>query len=182
MHSDRSLLRSSFTANAVFALMLLAPGAFAQDEGGNGSYTAVAESQRPDFTFNTIDNEPRSADHWDGQVVLLDFWATWCAPCVREMPIFNDLRAKYHEQGFEVVGLAADERDRVAAFLERVPVDFPILFGNVFEVMDLSLAYGNAAQVLPFSVLIDRAGNVRYLQKPGGINREDLEKLIRSLL
>lgn len=187
MYCDRNSLHRILGVQPLMLLVLvpivpIVPSTFAQDAEANGTYAPVTEFRRPDFIFDTINNESRSADSWDGQVVLLDFWATWCAPCIREMPIFDELRAEYHEQGFEVVGLAADERDRVADFLDRVPIEFPVLYGNIFEVMDLSTAYGNESQLLPFSALIDRNGDVRFIQKPGEIVREDLERALKELL
>ena len=70
--------------------------------------------------------------------------------------MFNELRATYRDQGFEVVGLAADEVEKVREFLDEVEVDFPIVYGDVFDVMDLSAEYGNSFGGLPFSAFIDR--------------------------
>ena len=98
------------------------------------------------------------------------------------MPTFNALRAAYRDQGFEVVGLAADELENVREFLDEVPVDFPIVYGELYDVMDLSAAYGNAVGGLPFSAFVDRDGRVRYTQKPGEVTYEEAEEILKRLL
>ena len=162
-------------------LPLGVPAAIAQD-GPSERFRAVEAYARPDYTFSTVDNQSLSADAWDGKVVLVDFWASWCVPCRREMPEFNRLRAEYAEQGFEVVGIAADELEKVQEFLSEVPVDFPIVYGEVDAVMEISAQYGNDYGGLPFSAFVDRDGNVRYIQRPGLVSFEDAEAVLRTLL
>jgi len=146
-------------------------------------FSAVdGELYRPGFTLTTIDGESRSAEEWDGQVVLVDFWASWCVPCREEMPAFNELRARYGDQGFDVVGLAADELEKVKEFLTEVQVDFPIVYGDLFDVMDISAEYGNSYGGLPYSAFIDRDGNIRYMQKPGEVTFEEAEEILKRLL
>ena len=145
-------------------------------------FRAVDAFARPDFTFNTIDNQSLSVDAWGGKVVLVDFWASWCVPCRIEMPEFDRLRAEYADRGFEVVGIAADELDKVEAFLSEVPVNFPIVYGDVDAVMEISAQYGNDYGGLPFSAFIDRDGNVRYTQRPGLVSFEDAEAILKTLL
>lgn len=138
--------------------------------------------QRPDFTLATIDGGTRSVSEWDGKVLLVDFWASWCIPCRKEMPAFNRLRAAYGDQGFEVVGLAADSLDKVVEFLDEVPVDFPIVYGDLFDVMDISEAYGNTYGGLPFNAFVDREGIIRYIQVPGEVTFEEAEEILLRLL
>ena len=154
----------------------------AQDLDTQRFEAVQGERYRPDFTLQAIDGEWRSAGEWDGQVILIDFWASWCIPCRREMPTFNALRAAYRDQGFEVVGLAADELENVREFLEEVRVDFPIAYGELYDVMDLSAAYGNAFGGLPFSAFVDRDGLIRYTQKPGEVTYEEAEEILKRLL
>ena len=165
----------------LLALALGVPAAIAQD-GPRERYRAVDAYERPDYTLDTVDGQPLSADDWDGKVVLVDFWASWCVPCRKEMPEFNRLRAEYADQGFEVVGIAADELEKVQKFLSAVSVTFPIVYGEVDAVMEISERYGNDYGGLPFSAFIDREGNVRYTQRPGLVTFEDAEAILRTLL
>ena len=137
---------------------------------------------RPDFTLATVDGDTRSVSEWDGKVLLVDFWASWCIPCRKEMPAFNRLRAEYADQGFEVVGLGADSLDKVIEFLDEVPIDFPIVYGDLFDVMDISEAYGNTYGGLPFNAFVDRDGIIRYVQKPGEVTFEEAEEILLRLL
>jgi len=145
-------------------------------------FRAVQQYERPAFTFNTVDNEPLSVDTWAGKVVLVDFWASWCVPCRQEMPDFNRLRAAYADQGFEIVAIAADDLDKVQKFLGEVPVNFPVVYGGVDEVMQISAQYGNNYGGLPFSAFIDRNGYVRYIQRPGLVTFESAEAILKTLL
>ena len=174
------LLRRPFAAG-LLAVAVGLTAATAQEQPSE-RFRAVEAYARPDFTFNTVDDEPLSVDAWAGKVVLIDFWASWCVPCRREMPEFNRLRAEYAEQGFEVVGIAADDLEKVEAFLGEVPVNFPIVYGDVDAVMQISAQYGNDYGGLPFSAFIDRDGNVRYIQRPGLVSFEDAEAILKILL
>ena len=142
----------------------------------------MTELKRPDFQLNDLGGSLHSIGEWDGRVLLIDFWASWCIPCRKEMPAFNELRAKYLGQDFEVIGVAADHAENVEKFLSEVQVDFPVLFGDVFEVMGISAGYGNNYCGLPFNVFIDRDGNVRYVQKPGEVTFEEAEEILKRLL
>ena len=157
------------------------PNASAQDEPVE-RFRAVDGFLRPAFTLDTVDGESLSVDVWDGKVVLIDFWASWCVPCRKEMPELDELRAQYAGQGFEVVGVAADELEKVRKFLGEVPVDFPIVYGDVTDVMEISKQYGNDYGGLPFSAFIDRDGNVRYIQRPGLVTFEEAEAVVKRLL
>lgn len=168
-------------ALSVLALTATVPTAGAQERPIE-RFRAVEGFPRPAFTFSTVDNRTLSVDAWAGMVVLVDFWASWCVPCRKEMPELSRLRAEYADQGFEVVGIAADELGKVQEFLGEVPVDFPIVYGEISEVMDISKQYGNDYGGLPFSAFIDRDGNVRYIQRPGLVTFDDAETVLKGLL
>jgi len=172
----------------VIANLVFFPGVImAQDSAAAGEPTSRFDPvegnvRRPDFTLNDMQRQPRSMDEWNGDILLVDFWASWCIPCRHEMPLFNELRAKYGSQGFEVLGVAADDVEKVEKFLAEVQIDFPIVYGDVFDVMDLSAEYGNSFGGLPFSAFVDRDGNIRYVQKPGVMSYEEAEEVLLRLL
>ncbi len=183
-------MKNKILASSLMVIVGLVFGAgviLAQDGAAAGETTArfdpvEGDVHRPDFTLTGMQGESRSIDEWDGNVLLVGFWASWCIPCRHEMPYFNELRAKYGDQGFEVLGVAADEVEKVAEFLEEVQVDFPVIYGELFDVMDLSAEYGNSIGGLPFSTFVDRDGNMRYTQKPGEMTYEEAEEVLLRLL
>ena len=136
---------------------------------------------RPDYTLADLDGQLRDAAEWDGQVVLLNFWATWCAPCREEMPELRELQADYGGQGLQVVGVATlDDDAAVREFADRLDINYPILTG-MDEAMEIALEYGNSRATLPYTALIDRDGMVRHVFATK-VSREELEPLIRDLL
>lgn len=114
-----------------------------------------------------------------GQVVVLNFWATWCTPCREEIPLFNSLQAVQGKAGVQFVGVAIDEPEAVKAFLKTTPVDYPVLIGGM-EAIDLSRQLGNHLQGLPFTALFDRDANLVYAQT-GPISRALLEERLAAV-
>lgn len=98
-----------------------------------------------------------------GRPLVVNFWATWCAPCVREMPALDRFARTVASSGTQVLGLAADQRDAVQQFLATTPVSYPIALAG-FAGIELSRRLGNMAGGLPFTVAIDRSGRVAQRQ------------------
>ena len=148
--------------------------AFLLATGANAAGTAA-----PDFTLPARDGGTVRLSSLKGQVVMINFWATWCGPCRQEMPLLAKLQAKYEPLGFTLLGVNI-EADSAAAqdWLKGTTVDFPILFDRQNEV-----AAHFGLQGMPSSVFIDRAGNVRYLHqgyRPG--DESKYADMIRSLV
>ena len=133
------------------------------------------------FELTDMDGHTRHSDEWTGKPLLVNFWATWCIPCRKEMPALMELHEKYADQGFEVIGIAADEGEKIAKFLEETPVSYPILYGEMTSIFDLSENYGNVIGVLPHTAFIDREGVVRHV-KVGEISHEEAEEMVLDIL
>lgn len=106
-----------------------------------------------------LDGRPHRLDEYRGHRVLLNFWASWCQPCLEELPTLVRMQAKFGEHGAIIVGIAMDEPARVSAFLAMHPVNYPILLGQ-FTAPSTSLLAGDSDEVLPYSVLLDSEGQV----------------------
>jgi peroxiredoxin len=135
----------------------------------------------PDFALKSDSGENLRLSELRGEVVLINFWASWCGPCRQEMPILNELHEQYQDMGFTVLGVNVEENSAQARkLLEDMPVTFPVLFDTDSKV---SRQYDVVA--MPSTVLVDRDGNVRYLHRgynPGeeAIYVEKVRDLIRE--
>jgi len=119
-------------------------------------------------------------EQWRGQVLVVNFWATWCAPCREEIPGFVRLQARYGSRGLRIVGIAIDQPDKVAEFAREYHVNYPLLLSGL-EAMDLLRQAGNRAGVLPYTLVIDRNGHL-VGREPGGLKQARLESIIQPLL
>lgn len=135
---------------------------------------------RPEFVLPDLTGTPRNINQWAGKVVLVNFWATWCPPCRKEMPAFIELHQTYAAQGFEIVGVAIDDAQQVRDFADGLGVNYPILVGAL-DASEIAKQYGNRYGTLPYSVLLDRKGRIRFIQ-PGELTRETLEAELKRLL
>ena len=104
----------------------------------------------------------------------MNFWATWCPPCVEELPLINQFYRQQAAAGWQVLGLAVDQVGPVARFLERLPLDFPVALAG-FAGTDLSRSLGNASGALPFSVLFGPDGGVLH-RKLGKVSADELRQ------
>ncbi|MEE4296285.1 MAG: TlpA disulfide reductase family protein [Wenzhouxiangella sp.] len=133
----------------------------------------------PGFRHGGLDGAWVDAQDFQGQVLIVNFWATWCAPCRREMPILDEM-ARAHPNELAIVGLAIDDLGDVQAFIEEVQVAYPIAVGNA-DVMATQRAWGNTAGALPYTVLVDRQGIVRW-QHLGEFSAEELQQAVQPWL
>jgi len=121
----------------------------------------------------------QSLEQWRGQVLVVNYWATWCAPCREEIPGFVRLQERYGSRGLQFVGIAIDQPDKVAEFASEFRINYPLLLGGL-ETIELLRQAGNRAGVLPYTLVIDRNGNL-VSREPGGLKEARLESLIQRL-
>lgn len=134
---------------------------------------------RPEFAIADLDGEIRNIKEWDGQVILLNFWATWCPPCLSEIPGFVELQDQYGEQGFQVIGIAIDEEEAVREFVARLKINYPVMAAE-FEALELSSRYGNRMGALPYSVFINRKGEISDMIT-GELSKIEAETMLKKL-
>ena len=122
--------------------------------------------------WDAPDGAPLQMAAFRGQPLLLNFWATWCPPCVEELPMLNTFYRERRAQGWNVVGLAIDQPSAVRQFLQRLPLDFPVGLAG-FGGTELTKQLGNTNGGLPFTVVFDRQGSIAH-RKIGQVKPEDL--------
>ena len=118
-------------------------------------------------------------DAFAGRKLLLNFWATWCPPCVHELPLLNRFQREHEQQGWQVVGLAVDDATAVVAFMRKTPLSFPVGMVKA-DGLALSRSLGNEQGALPFTVVLDRQGRVTQ-RKIGQLSSSDLDRWVQSL-
>jgi thiol-disulfide isomerase/thioredoxin len=165
---------------APFALAALAAGIWlAQTRYAPQAPAAPAVAALWQLGFPDAQGHPQPLSQWRGQVVVLNFWASWCAPCREEMPDFDALRTKYRPNGVEFVGIAIDNSASVALFLQQRPVNYPILIGEG-AAHSLARQLGNPSGALPYTIVLDRDGSI-VLSHLGRLPRATLEAALRKI-
>lgn len=132
------------------------------------------------YTLTDLDGQQQSLGKWQGKVLLVNYWATWCPPCIEEIPLFVELKEQYAAAGLEIIGISIDEDDKARGFREKMNINYPLLSGQS-NGMTMMSSMGNRGGGLPFSVLFDRAGNILY-RKTGAFSHEELVELVKNAL
>ena len=136
----------------------------------------IATPQFPEAEWVDLDGAVHRTSDWRGEPVLVNFWATWCAPCRKEMPYLNAL---HQDAGLNIVGIAIDRPGEVKAFLETVPVDYTIVVDDG-PGMGMLAGLGNPAGALPHSVLVNADGNI-LMSHLGELTEADGEAMLKLL-
>lgn len=140
-----------------------------------GGLSALMASNLPD-----LDQRPQSITQWRGNVIVVNFWATWCAPCREEIPLFVKLQEKYGNRGLQFVGIAIDNLNQVKPYAAELGMNFPVLIGGA-DAIELARQLGNKAGVLPFTVILNREGKI-VATEVGAMKEAKLEPMLASLL
>ena len=134
---------------------------------------------RPEFAMADINGQIRNIKDWDGQIILLNFWATWCPPCLKEIPDFIELQEQYGDQGFQVIGIAVDNEEDVRDYIDKVKINYPVIAAET-EAIELSSRYGNKIGGLPYSVIINRKSEISD-KIMGELSKIKAEKILEKL-
>jgi len=141
---------------------------------------AQVGSHRPEFSLPDQEGVTHKLSKWDGKVLIINFWATWCPPCRKETPAFVELQDQYGKQGLQFIGVAIDEKDKVEDFADTYGVNYPMLLGDL-DAINVSKAYGNRFGSLPYTVIVDRQGKINFIQR-GELHKSTAEEKIKALL
>ncbi|MFN7088089.1 MAG: TlpA family protein disulfide reductase [Burkholderiales bacterium] len=165
---------------AVAVLALVAGAGFnswrlASRQAEQGAAAAVMTTPLAD-----LEGRWQTLGQWRGKVLVVNFWATWCAPCREETPLFVRLQDKYRERGLQFVGIAIDRREPVEAFVREFGVNYPVLLGGT-ESVEISRKAGNRIGALPFTLIVDRNGNI-VATRLGEVKEAQLQAMLAPLL
>lgn len=130
--------------------------------------------------WQTPDGKSANTEDWRGKVLVVNFWASWCPPCVEEMPTLDKIAQEYAAKNVLIVGIGIDSPSNIRQFLEKTPVSYPILIGGL-DGSALAKQMGNAQGALPYTVIINAKGKSVYT-KLGKISEEELKKAINSAI
>jgi thiol-disulfide isomerase/thioredoxin len=131
-------------------------------ESSGPSPTKPVPSNLPDFSLADVDGVKHKLSEWKGRPLMINFWATWCEPCRREIPLLKQLRHEHATEGVEVIGIAIDFRDAVQRYIRSMGVDYPVLVGEQDGLAAIA-AFGMDA-VFPFTVFSNRQGQIVTLK------------------
>ncbi len=140
--------------------------------------SAIPE-RRPEVTLADRDGKLRSLSEWDGRPQIINFWATWCAPCRREIPMLNALARDPQFAEFALIGIAIDFREDVLRFLAETPVDYTVLIGEQ-DGLDASAAFGMRSLGLPYTAFVDRSGRIVTIHL-GELHRPQAEVILSAV-
>ena len=113
----------------------------------------------PDFSLKDLDGKPTPVARWRGKSLAINFWATWCAPCRREIPMLEALSAEWADRGVTVLGIAVDHAQAVSSYARLLKIAYPVLSGEQ-DALDVAEKLGVASPVFPFTVFCDNRGEV----------------------
>lgn len=110
-------------------------------------------------TLHTLDGVPQTLAGLRGRILVINYWATWCAPCREEIPLFVRLQQEYAARNVQFVGIAVDQTDKVRDFAREFNINYPLLIAGL-DAVELSRKAGNKAGVLPYTLVLDRSGKI----------------------
>ncbi|MGH8482375.1 MAG: TlpA family protein disulfide reductase [Nevskiaceae bacterium] len=141
---------------------------------------AVADAARAELEFRGLDGQPHRLAEWRGKLVLLNFWATWCTPCLKEIPLLVETQRQHGPRGLQVVGIAMDEAEPVTAFAQRLQMNYPIMVGQA-EIAAAMDELGDPLGAFPFSVLVAPDGRI-LARRSGELSREEIVEWLEEHL
>ena len=144
------------------------------------SSSQAAQTPLPEFSLPDLSGKQHSIKEWQGKVLVINFWATWCPPCLKEMPEFEAMQQKYSSKGLQFLGIALDDPEPVKEFITQKKINYPILIGQD-QGTKLAYSFGNVVNTVPFTVIVDNKGMIVKRQM-GALTKEELLKIVMPLL
>jgi thiol-disulfide isomerase/thioredoxin len=127
-----------------------------------------------------LDGRPHTLNEWHGRILVVNFWASWCPPCLEEIPSFSRAQQRLGDKDVRFVGVAIDDLKQVSEFANRTPVTYPLVIASA-TTLGITAGLGNASQGLPFTLVIARDGRLLF-SKLGRLSDEELDARLQPLL
>ena len=134
----------------------------------------------PEFSFPDLNGTQHASNEWQDRIIVLNFWATWCPACLKEIPAFMSLQTQFAEK-VQFVGIALDDLDAVKTFQQKTTVNYPLLISGDWAGFDLAKKLGNFVSAIPYTVVVNRYGLVIY-HHAGELSAAELQAVISPLL
>ena len=134
----------------------------------------------PEFNLADVSGNQHNISEWQGKIRIINFWATWCPPCLKEIPEFMTLQKQYADKGLQFIGIAIDDQEAVEEFLATAKINYPILIGGVTGIA-LAHQLGNVVDAVPFTLFVNQQGRIIHRQ-PGEFSREKIMEIITPQL
>lgn len=148
-------------------------------DGAEHAGASVLVDTLPEFALEDLTGDIRSIQSWEGDALVINFWATWCAPCLREIPLLKEFQDANGSAGVQVVGIAVDHMEAVQAFAEDMGFNYPVLVGQL-AAMEAAAEFGLEFFVLPFTVYTDHRKRILGVHN-GELHTEHLDELLLVL-
>jgi thiol-disulfide isomerase/thioredoxin len=174
--------RRFLLGSAAIGAVALAAGIYTglSNRPGNTSLRGESAATLLQLTLPDVDGKQETLSQWQGKVLVVNFWATWCAPCREEMPEFVNFQKEFGSKGLQFVGIAVDEGPKVRQFADELKLNYPALIGG-YGAMELSRTLGYKVMALPFTVIVGRDGKIAHTQL-GPLKSDQLRGIITQLI
>ena len=161
------------------SLLALGGGIAVRNINGTSEPNSAVENL-PDFSLPDLAGQAHAISEWQGKIRIINFWATWCPPCLKEIPEFIRLQTQYGPEGLQFIGIAIDDEFAIQDFIKTTPINYPNLIGQE-QGISLAERLGNSAGAVPFSVIVNQQGQIIHRQH-GELATEQILKVIKPLL
>lgn len=137
-----------------------------------------ADGTFPVFNLPDTDEKMHTISEWYGKTLVINFWATWCQPCLKEIPEFIALQNQFEKKNVQFIGIAIDDLAAVSRYKNEIKINYPVLISSEWEGFNLAEQLGNVSNTVPYTVIFNPEGRMIF-HYSGAVKKEDLLKIIK---